>query len=481
VYLTRADKARTICRNFGMVFVPDSPVFALSQDPPFLVQTSNFPVTSDLRRIEYLNVPISAHAQGTDITDTANWVPLRGGFVANGNERFVALGNFDPLWLLDTTRLPGWQTYFYSGAGVYADDVSVYALKALAHSDSAVCASGLVQARAYGGYDHYLWSTGDTTAQVTLPGPGTYWVEVSNWCGTQRDSITLRAYDTLALEQAIPSQLSLCQDQFPYRLYAPMADVDSVVWSTGVRGAEALVYAPGSYSLTAYTPCGPQTRAFSVSLSPSPTPNLGADTTLCLGTVLLLQGNAANARLWSTGSTNQSLSVSSAARIWLMETTPAGCSASDTVQVWVEQRQVDFLPADTAQANALSLTLSLPTTLSNIQWSTGSTGVYTTVYTSGQVTYTATDEQGCQVGETVNVRLSLQEWMPSLLHQSHALDLSHLLRMQGGEVYNAMGQVVARLKPGLNAWPNPSTAPGLYTYRLQLGNQERFGKMVVVE
>ncbi len=81
----------------------------------------------------------------------------------------------------------------------------------------------------------------------------------------------------------------------------------------------------------------------------------------------------------------------------------------------------------------------------------------------------------------MNVRLGLEEWMPSLLHRSQALNLSHLLRLQVGEVYNGLGQVVARLQPGLNAWPNPGTAPGLYTYRLQLGPREVFGKMVVVE
>ncbi len=211
VHLSRADKQLMICQNFGMVFVPDSPAYTLMQYPPYEVQSSNFPVTPNLRRIEYFNLPISAHAQGLDISDTMNWVPLRGGFTANGNERYLGLGNFDPLWLLDTTHLPGYGNWpFYSGGVVFVDDVSVYALKALAHSDSAVCAGGVVQASAYGGYSHYLWSTGDTTATVSLPGPGTYWVEVSNWCGTQRDSSTLRASDTLALEQAIPSQLNLC-------------------------------------------------------------------------------------------------------------------------------------------------------------------------------------------------------------------------------------------------------------------------------
>ena len=87
MYLSRPDKKRLICQNFGMVFIPDSPVYALSQTPPFLVETSNFPVTSDLRRIEYFNVPISAHAQGLDLSDTMHWVPLRGGFTASGNER----------------------------------------------------------------------------------------------------------------------------------------------------------------------------------------------------------------------------------------------------------------------------------------------------------------------------------------------------------------------------------------------------------
>jgi Secretion system C-terminal sorting domain len=36
----------------------------------------------------------------------------------------------------------------------------------------------------------YLWSNGDTTQTISVDNPGTYWVEVSNYCDTIRDSLT---------------------------------------------------------------------------------------------------------------------------------------------------------------------------------------------------------------------------------------------------------------------------------------------------
>lgn len=64
------------------------------------------------------------------ITDTVNWVKIEGSFIANGNERFLVLGNFTPTYETHTTIVnensQEMSYYFFDDIAVYPDNTPVY-------------------------------------------------------------------------------------------------------------------------------------------------------------------------------------------------------------------------------------------------------------------------------------------------------------------------------------------------------------------
>ena len=88
-----------------------------------------FAGTTILDTIKYCRIPLSylnpqiEHNTGI-VTDTLNWIPITGTFVASGNEKYVVLGNFrsnsaTPTMVINPTHLPNLV------CDVYIDDVSL--------------------------------------------------------------------------------------------------------------------------------------------------------------------------------------------------------------------------------------------------------------------------------------------------------------------------------------------------------------------
>ncbi|MBL7712596.1 MAG: T9SS type A sorting domain-containing protein [Chitinophagaceae bacterium] len=63
---------------------------------------------------------------GGYLSDTGNWIPVRGSYVARGGEQYIVIGNFVDDYSIDTARVkdlpsPGSRSY------IYIDDVSLSA------------------------------------------------------------------------------------------------------------------------------------------------------------------------------------------------------------------------------------------------------------------------------------------------------------------------------------------------------------------
>ena len=66
-------------------------------------------------------IPQTESASSTFLSDTLNWMPITGAFVANGGEKFLTIGNFHPWNNTNTSIVSG----TYLGAYYYFDDVCV--------------------------------------------------------------------------------------------------------------------------------------------------------------------------------------------------------------------------------------------------------------------------------------------------------------------------------------------------------------------
>jgi hypothetical protein len=105
-YVNMANKFRYATANFGAYFSLDSVAMPTTDVLPFVPQIEN--------------------SDSNILTDTLNWVPITGTYLANGGEQFLLLGNFKPV-------AEGFDTaYQYYGspthanwAYYYIDDVSL--------------------------------------------------------------------------------------------------------------------------------------------------------------------------------------------------------------------------------------------------------------------------------------------------------------------------------------------------------------------
>ena len=206
--------------------------------------------------------------------------------------------------------------------------------------DSVLCAGGgRTQLRVVApGGSEVLWNTGSTATTLPNVGPGTYTVAVRFSSGC---SLTLRRVVAAAPAPTvvISGDSTLCPGATT-TLSAAASGATAYRWNTGATTAAVAISQPGTYTVQATYGSGCTVSAQrSVRLNaalPLPAFSLGADTTLCDGDALLLQGPAGAAvrYQWSDGSTARQLLVQRAGRYTLRVV--SGCgeqSASRAVAV----------------------------------------------------------------------------------------------------------------------------------------------------
>lgn len=122
---------------------------------------------------------------------------------------------------------------------------------------------------------------------------------------------------------------------------------DSLLWNfgdpasapfdtSGLTNPTHIFTAPGTYTVSLTTWSGGNSAVMTqeVKINPLPQPNLGADTTLCGGSALVLAlGETYTEYLWSDGSTGKTLIVTTTGTYTVTVTDGNGCHGSDGIHV----------------------------------------------------------------------------------------------------------------------------------------------------
>ena len=262
-------------------------------------------------------------------------------------------------------------------------------------SDIAVCIGDSVILDASGGGGvSYLWSTADVDSSITV-GPVVttlYYVDVTNFCGTVRDSALVTVIDSISFD--LGADTTLCNGS-SLGIGTSVAGVYS--WSTGASSDSILVNAAGEYFLTVTASCDTVTDSITVFTSVTPNVGLGNDTTLCEGLSVTLDAGSAWGYAWNTGANTQTINVSTAG-IYIVTASDSICgSDADTINV-------DFLPApaafsltDTLLCGSSTYTIDGPIGSSgSYLWSTGDTTTSIDVTTSGEYILTISNSCGTE-------------------------------------------------------------------------------------
>ena len=475
IHVSLMDTLNTACNSIGIGF------------------TQNIPTTNFGGQLSAIVPQIQNNASQNPLTSHDNWTIVKGSFIANGNEKFITIGNFLSNIQSDTTNLPNpVVTSVTNQSYYYLDDVSLIELKALQSNDTLVCPqSNFNQTlKAYPGFDSYLWSTGDTTRIINITQAGTYWVTATNWCGTITDTIQVFVFNPFGLDQLLGTDKTLCDYQFPQRL-RPLPQYENTFtnyqWSTGSDTSFTDVLLPGTYYVTAEHLCGVVTDTINLTLAPNPILNLGSDTTLCIGQQITLNAGNHNSYTWSNQSIAPSITVNETGNYSVSVTNSFNCISNDNIRVNFVQETAQLLPNDTAMfASAFPYTINLSNQYNNYQSNQFTVNnLQLTINSEGSYYLNATDNSGCLVSDSINISLKTFELIvPSIIPKNQNFIINNLPANSSLNVFDALGQIVYQSNNYQNNFM-PLIAIAVYfvelVYVVDNQNKRYTGKLIIIE
>lgn len=266
--------------------------------------------------------------------------------------------------------------------------------------DQTVCEQSTLDAFVPGG--SYDWSSGDTTASISVTTTNQYWVEVTDQNGcTVSDTIqvdvlsdpivSLGANDTICDGDSV-----LIDAQNSGNLFA---------WNTGETSQQIYANTTGTYSVTVTDSICSASDSVFVQVNPNPVIDLGPDSSYCV-THTILAGDSALDYSWNTGDTTQAISVTTSGQYLTTATNVFGCTSVDSVQITINQLPTVDLGPDSAFCDDDSFLIDpiVSTTVSYL-WNDGSTDSTLAVGDSGVFSLTITDGNGCSEQDSINMGL----------------------------------------------------------------------------
>ena len=277
-------------------------------------------------------------------------------------------------------------------------------------NDLQICPGNIRILHAGHQFMNYEWQDGTTDSLLSINQPGQYWVKVTDSCNNVIS-------DTINISIAPPVPLSIGADRVicikdTVRLSATPGFIN-YQWSPSYQASsttgQSIIVNPLTDTL--YTVIGeksPGCFAYDtvrITVHSSPPINLGKDTSFCRGDSLVLGGvNGFITYTWSTGASNQQITVKNAGTYSVTGTTIFGCKSYDTIAVL----NVFNLPSPQLDKNA-TICEGVPKQLNagsgfiQYNWSTGDLTPTITVNAAGSYSVEVTDLNGCKGADTARI------------------------------------------------------------------------------
>jgi predicted RNase H-like HicB family nuclease len=265
--------------------------------------------------------------------------------------------------------------------------------------DTVVCGPLILDAGNQPPGSAFVWNTAETTQAITVSASGTYSVAVINSFGCElSDTILITA--GMAPVVDLGSDTAVCGNI----VLDAGNPANSFLWSNGATTAQTQITTSGLVWVVVTDPAGcSASDSILVTVNPYPAVDLGPDRQACTSE-LLDAANPGSTYLWSTGSSSQTLSVSSSGIYWVEVTDPSGCAASDTVLITITGTPLVDLGPDTLVCGSYVLDAGNPG--ATFAWSTGATTQTITVSTTGFYFVTVTSLPACIGSDLVNVTVN---------------------------------------------------------------------------
>lgn len=240
--------------------------------------------------------------------------------------------------------------------------------------------------------DDIIWSTGATTTEISVSGPGAYAVTISNACYSVSDTVYLDVITTPAV--TLPDMNVICTgDTLVLNAAIPLA---TYLWQDGSTLSTFEVTGPGWYAVTVTTLCGADHDSTEVTTFPILVPpDLGPDVGLCQGGQITLFAGAVNGPyLWNDMSTADTLLVTNPG-VYSVTVQDQCVSAADTIQITSSNvpPAVD-LPSSVTLCQGQSISIDANVTGVSYLWSNGTTDPSLVVAMPGLYSLTVSNSCG---------------------------------------------------------------------------------------
>ena len=241
---------------------------------------------------------------------------------------------------------------------------------------------------------HFHWSTGDTTASITVnPRYSTvYEVVGSNNYGCSV-SASLNVTVAPIPMVSISGDTALCQGEVTV---LTSSNASSFHWSTGSNNRSINVATTGTYTVTVTNSTG-CTNSASIYVHVYERPNLMilGDTMLCQGEQTELLAIGAANYLWSNGSTSPNIVIApESSTSYTVQAYNGVCMAEATRQVVVNERPSASITAPDGICEGSAALLTAQGGVAYL-WSTGQTAAMIDVHASGIYQLIAYNQYGC--------------------------------------------------------------------------------------
>ncbi len=225
------------------------------------------------------------------------------------------------------TNVPGTYAVTVTDANGCIDSVS-YTLAAYTNptpvitGTAAICQnqSSLLDA---GSFTSYNWSTGASTQTISVTQSGTYTVTVTNSNGCSATASFAVLVNPLPTP-AITGINAFCSGDSSQLTVA--GNYPSYLWSTGASSSAVTVNAGGNYVVTVTDANGCTASASqSITVWSLPSPVISGDNNICIGETATLSTGNYSSYQWSTGSSSDSISTTTAGNYIVTVTDMNGC------------------------------------------------------------------------------------------------------------------------------------------------------------
>lgn len=244
-----------------------------------------------------------------------------------------------------------------------------------------------------------LWSTGDTTSQISVYQPGKYTLEVSTAYCSGRDSVNITTITAPVF--TLGTDTLLCYGSS--LILSPGNNGAFYRWSTGSTQTEETVVTGGWYWLDLTQGKCTSRDSILVSFKTNPGLDLGPDTSVCERQPFRLRAQSANADayLWSTGANTADVNLNTTGSYWV-RILKSGCFYFDTVEVTPKPLPAVNLGKDIKLCRGQSTTLSATTTdAMSYSWNMGLATPQITVTAPGSFSVTVIGNNGCVNADTL--------------------------------------------------------------------------------